>query len=838
MRRGRAPHALVCQVALGAALLWGLMGAPARAQAPKAPALKPPALKVPEVKAPPVQRPEPKLPGVKAPELAPPERQAPGPKPPEKKTAGDEVPAGPDGAELPPELTGVVADPSEVRIREIGDNVALTIKDIVNSAVTTASNRSENALDAPAWVITLTGAELKARGYQELTDLLDDLPGMDVVRGWGDSYFKNYWRGYRKNVGDPFLLLVDGVDFTHLWYGEAQIMAALPLSNVERVEVVYGPTSALYGPNAAMGVINVVTRRDQESDFSAHAQSVLRSPQRSLGSFKEMTKVTDINAFYKGRGFRISLTGRFDVGMLDPSLGKRFEWLKDEYYNNASLWGDFLKVKAFSHSFYSPSEKQAIDARLILESRNQAGALNGETEVAAQLYRMLAGAGLIYAADRVHSNQWWTLLEQSLSIRHQHQLSSTFSSSTLLRYRRSNVDSPTAWLERNPDRDAAEGNVRFLYFQSLNSSVSLSHGFDWAAGSNLFFSRDSLRLSFGFQYERKDLQKGTYSFGGWVDPRKPIPGAPDEIEFPLPLGPGDHLENRSPLGVGGVYLLSNYMFSEDHALHLGMRLDYNTVFARVEPSFRGGYVGHLLQDSLAVKLFYGQAIETPGWRILSDSNASQLALERSGTLELGLDYTLSTWVLHGTLYYVHFKGVLDESLEGFRQIAGGDLGATALLNPPGIRQLRLWGYYSTYLLARQFYAQAPETPVLVGDLARHKLMLGATLEFNRALSVTGLGRCIGQREPVRTNPLGPVPGYCVVDANLLLQSFLIEGGSIAFHVSNLLDTQYAHPGLYEANSNNFPGRWEADQWIGSQGETNSQMPQPGRAFSLQFGLQL
>ncbi len=839
MRGGaRSPR---CLAALVLCTVLGGSAPVAAAEAPKAPEAKLPEMKAP--KAPEAKAPEVKLPVEEVPELAPPEAPA------------VELPAMKLPAQLAGGEGGEGGGEAGVQVQELKDGQALTIKDIVESLVTTASNRPESTSEAPASIITITGEELRARGYHELTDLLDDLPSMDVVRGWGDTYFKNYWRGYRNNIGDPFLLMVDGVTLNHLFLGEVQIMAAIPLSNVERVEVVYGPASALYGPNASMGVINVITRRDlpDKQSTGVWAQIGMRSPQGSLGQLDEMTKVADVSALYKGQGFRVSVAGRFDFGVLDPAVSERFEWLKDTYSTDASLWGDFLNYPSIAGTFRSPSEKQSLDARLIVEKRNDERRVVGETEVAAQMYRMVNGSGLIYPADKYHVRSLYTVLEQSLSLRHRQELSGSLNSNTLLRYRRSNVDNPTSVLMRDSDTNA----VTFKYLEHKNSSLSVSQGFGLFAGGDLMSRGDKLFFDFGFQFERRDLDAGTVVA---ADPWDPSVSFEDEdggllYDFPSPGESQNNLQNLNHFDSWGSYLLSKYKFWERHSVLLGLRVDYNTFFNEVTPTFRGGYVGRFLKDDLTVKLLYGQAVEEPGFNNLVHIDAEDKGSpEHSQTVELGLGYKLDWLMLHGTVYYVHFDGTIDTdtyvvvnedgsttetSLEGIRRMAGADLGATALIRLEGIRQLRVWGYYSPYLLAQQT-ALVDSVPTLVetGDLARHKLLLGATLEVNRYFSATALGRCMSERNPVSTNSLGTVPAYCVVDANVRLQDVFTEGLSLSLRVSNLLDTQFVHPGLYTADSGNDPGRWEGSQWIGSSGSTNSQMPQPGRAFALQLGLNL
>jgi outer membrane cobalamin receptor len=94
--------------------------------------------------------------------------------------------------------------------------------------VVSASNTSEKLAEAPATVIVITRDDLAKRGYTELSQVLDDLPGMQVVRPYGATYLKNYWRGFRNTIGDPFLLLLDGVVLNHLYFNTADVLVTLP----------------------------------------------------------------------------------------------------------------------------------------------------------------------------------------------------------------------------------------------------------------------------------------------------------------------------------------------------------------------------------------------------------------------------------------------------------------------------------------------------------------------------------------------------------------------------------------------------------------------------------
>lgn len=772
----------------------------------------------------------PKAPEVKAPKLEPPEQKG------DAEEGGEEGGKGEDhGGTLPPQLGGERKDQT-IQIEEEGAaGSTLTLEEIVNHLVTTASRQAEGSLAAPAWIITLTASDLRERGYHQLSDLLDDLPGMDVIRPRGDTYVKTYWRGYRNTIGSPWLLMMDGVVFNQLWLNETEIMAAFPLSSVERVEVVYGPASAVYGPNAAMGVINVITRKDAQAHGAHFSSSVSLGTPQHWARLVDSTKSADFNALYKGEDFRVSVTGRFDFGVLDPSLQDRFEWLKSRYSTDRALWGGFVDFPGVAGSFRSPSETQAVDARLFV----------GGTEIAAQMFRMVNGSGLDYPADKLQSRALYTLLERDLYLRHTQQVGDTLTSTSLVRYRESNVDPPTTDVERT-----VGGQITFQYWQSTNWSFSAHQDFALAAGHDLFAEEDALTLNFGFSLERRNLQRAYTVEGGdlYWDPSVPLDDPAGPYPWPKPIGPQDDLENHSQVDALGGYLLSKYRFLRNHSIDLGLRLDYDAFLGELNPTFRGGYVGQFLDaNALTVKLLYGQAVQEPTWRELfgawNGTGANPgLRSERSQTLELDLGYGLDWLALYGDAYWVQYKDAIISTTTsgqniGKRRVLGADLSATAILPLPGVRQLRAWAYYSIYFYAKQS-ALTGSGMVPIGDLAKHKLWLGATLELNSVVALTALGRCASARNTVATNPLGKVAAYCDVDANLLLRDLFTEGVSLSFKVTNLLDTAYDHPGIAEADSGDTPGKWNGSVWEGSQGYYNSLLPQPGRAFMLSLGLSL
>jgi vitamin B12 transporter len=128
---------------------------------------------------------------------------------------------------------------------------------VLRDVVVTAAGVPTEQRQAPATITVLDGAELRARGITTLADALREVPGVAVARtGSFGATTSLFVRGGER---DYVKVLIDGVpandpggdfDFAHLSVAE-----------IERIEVVRGPASVLYGSDAVSGVVHVITRR-------------------------------------------------------------------------------------------------------------------------------------------------------------------------------------------------------------------------------------------------------------------------------------------------------------------------------------------------------------------------------------------------------------------------------------------------------------------------------------------------------------------------------------------------------------------------------------------------
>jgi outer membrane receptor for ferrienterochelin and colicins len=130
--------------------------------------------------------------------------------------------------------------------------------------VSGASKTTELAKDAPATTFVITSEEISRYGIRSLAEAIDFL-GMGLVTQDPLHSVEVGGRGVllTSDFGNHILLVVDGHVFNELWNGTAYFeqAAGIPLEIIDHIELILGPGSVLYGSNAMIGVINVVTKR-------------------------------------------------------------------------------------------------------------------------------------------------------------------------------------------------------------------------------------------------------------------------------------------------------------------------------------------------------------------------------------------------------------------------------------------------------------------------------------------------------------------------------------------------------------------------------------------------
>ena len=132
----------------------------------------------------------------------------------------------------------------------------------LGEVVVTATKTEEEVKDLPMSVSVITREEIEASNATTVTDILNNLSGVFVQKTGAFGRTDPQIRGIGQR-GRRIMVLIDGRPVKMGLFG-CTITHSLPIDNVERIELVRGPASVLYGSDALGGVINIITRRVKE----------------------------------------------------------------------------------------------------------------------------------------------------------------------------------------------------------------------------------------------------------------------------------------------------------------------------------------------------------------------------------------------------------------------------------------------------------------------------------------------------------------------------------------------------------------------------------------------
>src|SRR6266851_1342143 len=179
------------------------------------------------------------------------------------------------------------------------DLSGMSIEDLAKlkvDAVYGASKFLQNVTDSPASVTVVTAEQIQKYGYRTLADVLRSVPGFYVI------YDRNYTYVGVRGISRPgdynarILFLLDGHRVNDDIYDGAYVGTEFPVNVdlIERIEIIRGPNSSVYGTGAFAAVINVITKRG-----------------RDLNATELSTEAGSWNS-YQGR---VSYGGRFESGL-------------------------------------------------------------------------------------------------------------------------------------------------------------------------------------------------------------------------------------------------------------------------------------------------------------------------------------------------------------------------------------------------------------------------------------------------------------------------------------------------------------------------------------------
>jgi TonB-dependent siderophore receptor len=177
--------------------------------------------------------------------------------------------------------------------------------------VITATRTAQSAKEIPASVSIITSEDIQQRHALKVEDALKGLVGIDstsakpggfpgapVLRGMSGAY-----------SGSPTQYLLDGLPIEPPLISNRQALLLVPPQGIDRIEVVRGPVSALYGPGAVGGVINIIPKKGRGSPsadvaIGGGSFSSYRLTASSSGSFLDHFDYSIVGQFYRTAGYK------------------------------------------------------------------------------------------------------------------------------------------------------------------------------------------------------------------------------------------------------------------------------------------------------------------------------------------------------------------------------------------------------------------------------------------------------------------------------------------------------------------------------------------------------
>ncbi|EDY82297.1 TonB-dependent receptor domain protein [Verrucomicrobiia bacterium DG1235] len=725
----------------------------------------------------------------------------------------------------------------------------------------TASGVSEALRDAPASMVVLRQKDFRRRGYDSLDDLLFGLPGFDVIRTGGTMETVAYQRGYRTPWTQRTLLLVNGKPDNNLWNHGAQISRQYPIGAIDRVETLYGPAGAVYGPNAFLGVINIITRdaselEDGETYFEISG---------ALGSYDTQ----NLDTAFGGRWGEVSFDIGFnyfnsdeagiedysDWGYTDPSL-----------LSNPAAWGAGIGAGADpATGRFSPAGDLDVDG-FVEEDELVRGSPIGEyadptedygfigelrfsgTTFGAIVWETNEGYGPYYSFLDGQPNSLWTHSSRQYYIEREDWLiDEAVRVESELVYRESRVGGEE-WAE------SFGGFVSLSDWNSFNKAWRLEQRFT-------FSKTDDLQFNGGWKYEFKRLNRAYILSNYWdglgVAVGESSVQAAADVSSESPMRLSEDIDDRyapdfnaSDTDDIGIYAQMIYDRG-DLRFNGSLRWDENSAYGS-DYSPRGALIYHKDAET-TFKLVYGEAFQEPSPKDLYGAYAgrtsnSALRPEKVYTTEFVAILQHERFQHDFSVYHSEFQNAIATGQNvGGRDVVGFEYKNSFRVENPISGSAAISGnlfYTYTRSVSDQQYENATGTWVdqraAQGDVAPHKVNLNLNIPIGKKLNANFSGLWVGERKLFSENPLRAdsnsersldrkAEAYSLVDLNLL---YSFGDYSVSFKVENLFEEDYLVPGVESAASGD-------DFTVDRDGFQNSLIPQvKERKYTLRVSFDL
>lgn len=704
-----------------------------------------------------------------------------------------------------------------------------SIKELTNVQIVTGTIKKSEAKIAPSNVTIITKQMIDERAYQTLVDVCQDMSEFDFMMyndGGGE------YPGYSKNrglgeVGNPeVLIMINGVVQNNISFNWSQMWTYENMFiDVDRIEIVQGPGSVLYGAQAFSGVINIITDKKFNGVEAVSSFGSFNSWKNDIKIGKELTENLHFSMSYH----QYHSQGDQGKNSYDPAgyFTKNLypNTILSDYDNN----GNFIKnTPGINAGKYIPdgynNSKDSYALRSSLKYKNTKLSFFFSDYIRGNSSAISGYEYFLTDKENVTNFRSYNIdLSNKFKINNKLRLNSS------LVYRESNIlpSSGFKYLYRFPSllknykayATQAYIEERFLYDLNLNTSILL--------GVKATYNIKTDRIvSLGESGDSK-----TKTISSWYEAKE---------------GNGINILKEYPVFIEkelAAYALWDNNWTKNFITSIGLRLDYNENFGNVyNPRFA---IMYNPMSEINVKVLYGTAFRQAGvFELYNEFRGNEnLTPERIRTGELEINslffnskLSIKTNIFHSIIAdYIGKKyDPSKPSGERFENIDDFNLtGISIYLSAQILENLRFYSN-STYMLGLNTYDVRLYE---LDDIAKFKLNAGLNLKFLKNKLVADFRtNYIGKRKAPNTNiwlnlyENGYAPAY--LKANLSIMYKFFDYFQIQFVVNNIFNEQYY--GVGRESGSAMIDDYHPSLNINPAGYIPAYHPQEGRNYLLNF----
>lgn len=631
-----------------------------------------------------------------------------------------------------------------------------------------ATRRLISVKKAPAIATVITEEEIKNMGARNLMDALKMVPGIGIsINQFGRYMFEV--RGIRTETSEKILVMIDGHRLNESYTGSAlaNIYSDMPVENIKQIEIIKGPGSALYGANAFVAVINIVTKN-----------------------------ADDI------KGVNVSATG----GSFDT---KKFNFLAGAFYEKLQVSGSIDYLNTNGPKLLIDKDRFAGQSYTAAPGRTDLNLEKTDIFLKAS-YGNLTFKGQYVSKDRgAYIGNAYALTDENFityknfwnELSYNQKFTNKFSTNLRIYLDQFEQD---AKIELFPEGFTStvgtfpDGALAHALLKNRTLGAELQFEYEMFDGNNLIF---------GGIYE--NIRQFDVRYFANYDPTTPTKDL-------LPLGSFQDITSRWNFNkdtrreIWAVFIQDEWEIRDNLSLTVGARYDHYSEFGKtLNP--RAGIVWGFI-DNAELKLLYGQAFRAPNFVELYNANNPtvignpDLKPEKIRTYEVAVGYRFSDKFRMDMDY---FTNLIDDLI-----VRDATVSPARYANKQGARvrgvEIGFIGKYSFSNYWKLSYTyQEPkdsDTKKRLPDVPSQR----ATASLNYGLSRYLISHIdvlwTGSRPRASGDTRGKTASYTTVDLNLIAKD-IYKNLEIKGSVHNLLDKRYRDPDTSGASKlipNDFP----------------------------------